>query len=220
MSTVIGAPESSGDQVPESRGHRRVLLAAAAVLVVALIGLGIWFATGEQDSPGEEFDFATDSMCDWFTAEDMDRIVASAQEKVGTTLAVAPFQAADCLEGETPPMWVAAPPSGDDDVLVVLTPVASGVDSGWERTTEPGDFAEHELLDTSVTYGNVEHLVWYTPGMAADLRVEGHEDEVLWFALLLPSTSGPAPSDPQHELLGFAVADAMLREMNWVDDRR
>lgn len=216
MSTVIGVRESPGGHVPESRGRHRGLLVTAVVLVVVLVGVGIWFAAGREDSPAQEFDFSTDSVCDWFSAEDMNQIVATAQKRVGTKLVVAPFQAGDCDEGELH-MWVAWPPSGNSDVIVVLTPVANGVDSGWERTTEPDDFVGHHLLDDTVTYGNLERLVWYLPGMAADFRVDGHEDEVLWFALLLPGTSGPGPSDDRHELLGFAVADAMLRDMNWID---
>ena len=57
--------------------------------------------------------------------------------------------------------------------------------------------------------------------MNVDLRVEGHEDDVLWFSISRYDPYSACPDDEtytaQVTAFGLAVADAMLEEMGWVD---
>jgi hypothetical protein len=168
---------------------------------------------GWADQP--VFDFSEDSLCDWFTEDDMNRIVTAAQERAGTHWWFDGFDAGECSP-LTPPVstrwewdWVA---SFGRSFAVGLVPVA------WTELEPAERFSEHEMLDASVSYGNLEYLASWWEIMNVDLRVEGHEDEVLRFTVarqdpISAGTGGKA----RAASLGFAIADAMLKQMNWVE---
>ena len=186
----------------------------AAFLVIGVVVVG--FAGCSDDSGRDDvFDFATDSLCDWFTAQDMNRIVADAQEQAGSTWQLVPFEAEDCTVQEPPAtrwdhVWRQ---SGEVSLMVGLVPVA------WTEVEPAEDFVGHEMLDESITYGNLAYLCSWAEIVDADLQVEDHEENVLRFSLARADPNSPcghAIYEAQATSFAFGVADAMLREMNWV----
>lgn len=219
MSTVVDVQDGPGGRSPKSvRGNRRGLLAVVAVLVVALVGVVVWFVVSRGDSD-PEFDFSKNRMCDWVTAEEMNDILATAQDRAGTSFVFPSFTDADCSMDDPGGAveWRAVVPSGEEEPgLYVQLSLADDSFRDPERMSEPSAFVGHELLDESVSYGNLSDRFVYSEGMSVDLSVEGHEGEVLSFALAGGLLSGGPYDSRPWELLGLAVADAMLREMNWV----
>jgi hypothetical protein len=74
----------------------------------------------------------------------------------------------------------------------------------------------HSVLDDAVTFGNLGSGFAYSPGVQAQLLVDGHEDEVLFLGF---GVEGDAlvQTDSEQEGLALSVADIMLAEMNWTD---
>lgn len=72
-------------------------------------------------------------------------------------------------------------------------------------------------MDESVTYDGLDRArVWMLEGMRAYLVVEGHEDEVLLFRVVADPRPSTYTAD-EYAAVGFAIADAMLEHMNWID---
>jgi hypothetical protein len=170
---------------------------------------------GWADQP--VFDFSEDSLCDWFTEDDMNRIVTAAQERAGTDWPVGPFE--HCRGGRTETdgyHWSWGPVGGH--LRVSLQPIDW---FGQQRSTDPmptaDHFTGHEMLDGSVTHGDIDYLCSWNEIVRGQLRVEGHEDEVLWFDLQRSDPTSSCGGETQVTSFGLAVADAMLREMNWVE---
>lgn len=89
----------------------------------------------------------------------------------------------------------------------------------WSAGERAEECVGHEMLDGSVTYGALRYWSDWLENMKVDLRVEGH-DEVLRFTLRHSDPGIPATAADAYEAqvaLGFAIADAMLREIGWVD---
>jgi len=205
-------------QITQRRLSKSVwVFAAALAAAVMAIGIPLWLLgrSSVQDvasTSAEVFDFSQDSMCDWFTAEEMNQIVVAAQQLVGTTMDFG-------YEWECQPesgRWTASTSE------VWLGPLSVAQAMSWAaqpHTTAPDDFVGHERLDESVTYGNLHgSTMWMMEGMNTDLRIEGHENEVLWFWVVADPRDSTHPVDTYYAPLGFALADAMLRDMNWVDE--
>lgn len=177
------------------------------------------------------FDLAVDSLCDWFSADEMNQIIATAQEQAGTRWQLDEFEADDCLVQEPPVSWPGpfawntlgadlqagstVIDSGQPNLMVNMVPVA------WTDLEPAEDFVGDEMLDASITYGNPEHECGWDESMSFDLRVDGHEDEVLRFVLARPNNLGAACNDELVEAeatsLAFALAEAMLTSMNWIE---
>ncbi len=216
------------DQKPRPFWRRGPALAIAVAAVTILVGVAVLFASQllipesspvatapdrpEVPTPATPaFDFSTDSLCDWFTAEDMDRIVAAAQDRVGTALELASFA-----------------PDGSCDAGRKWT---GGIDLILERAGPPPAqsylaFTGHEQLHESIGYRNLgfygdRYSIWPPYGMHVDLMVDGHEDDFVRFVLEIWGPAGVAGSqdldDDTLASFGFAVADEMLRDMHWTD---
>jgi len=233
---------------PVARSPRRattrpwVVLVGAAVAVLLLIGVPLlitstWFAappvqeppvttvapsTTATTVPDAGFEYPTDSLCDWFTAEDMNQIIAAAQERVGTGWPLVAFEAEDCAR-LAPPVGArwdwnhTEPKPGSQNAVpglaVSLMPVA------WLGEEPVADFVGHEMLDESVTYGNLHYHCGFLDLMSVELRVEGHEDDVLSFSMFLYHPYASCEGVLTYQF-GLAVADSMLRDMGWVDGAR
>lgn len=217
MSADLGLRGSSSEQVPG--GHRHLLAVVLSVFAMVVFVAAAWLVMG-RDSEAI-FDFSTDSMCEWFTAEDMDRVLTDAQDRAGTTVE---------LVGFVPEGRCLADGSWSSSSVLVSLRQRNGVGSARE------DFAAHEQLAGAVRYSNLAvrgptSSPWSPYRMAADLRVEpcvdvckiptpGLDSADLSFVLELwpGSRAGDAGLDEDDmRALGFAVADAMLRDMNWVE---
>lgn len=167
----------------------------------------------EAGEPEAVFDFAVDSLCDWFSADEMNQIIAAAQERAGTSWRYVEFEDEDCLRREPPvpspgpAAWDSGRPSNSGlSLMVDMVPVA------WTDLEPAEDFMGDEMLDPSITYGDLEHDCGWDESTSFDLRVDGHE-EVLLFRLVRPSCG----SETQAASLAFSVAEAMLTSMNWIE---
>ena len=49
------------------------------------------------------------------------------------------------------------------------------------------------------------------------LRVEGHEDEILYFGFGVDDHDGVTEVTPEYEELGLAIVNELLQRMNWID---
>jgi hypothetical protein len=149
--------------------------------------------------PAEAFDFSTQSLCDWFSPNDIDAIVTSTYEAVGVPLNAGgemnqrQDQNSDCF-------WY--------EPLVTL----SEYDAAF--TWDGGPFEPHSALDDSIlvsirapgSYGLMH-------GVDALLKVEGHA-EPLWFG----HSTGTLRDDVETiNTLGLTIANKMLQQMGWIE---
>ena len=144
------------------------------------------------------FDFSQDSICDWFTDDRVAQIVADAQEASGVQM---DFGINWSCQGPLDSIW------SSSYAVVELRRAMAGV-----------DFSSHEMLDQSVTYSAVEETKGgynLLHGIRVGLAVEGHEEIGFRFV----AYPGPGASDlrlSEKTALGLAIANSMLRDMNWV----
>lgn len=201
--------------------RRSLLLAGVALLAVACgsdddgggassgpsVGSTATVPVPPSDSP-VAFDFLADSLCEWFTAEDVNRIVATAQQRAETAFEFVPMREGDCSPDGLPGgLWGS---EGWMDNPAAESSMSIGLARGSQGTAD--SFVSHELLDESVTYHVIRYNVAYDAGLQVDLRVAGH-DRVLRFVFGVGDDE--AVSTPKYETVGLAIADELLREMNW-----
>jgi hypothetical protein len=205
---------------------RRIL---TALVVVALLGAcgsadsGDSAATTESSAPKPVFDFATDSLCDWFTVDDMNEILAVTQQRAGTAYDFKAFNSCDT-------MWRAEEPSSPGDtVLFMLEPAGverrpvppqpGRVDPPPEQMIDPPD------PDDFVPWGPGSSLMatsyaWEfegKPGVQGFLLVpgDGHQDEPLYYGVAFDITEGTETLDTTDKL-GIEMVHEVLERMNWI----
>lgn len=192
---------------------RRLLTALVVVALLGACGSGDSSdsaATTESSAPKPTFDFATDSLCDWFTADDMNEIVAVAQQRAGTAYDFKAFNSCDML-------WRAEEPSSPElSVWFALDPL--GVEPRWTPYEEPNpdEFVGHSLLDDEVTYQTRGYQFAWKAGLDGFLQVDGHEDEILYFGLAVHTGAGTN----EYEELGLAMVNEVLERMNWINSNQ
>jgi hypothetical protein len=181
-----------------------------ALVLVALLGAcgsddsSDSAATTETSAPKPVFDFATDSLCDWFTPDDMNEILALAQQRAGTDYDFKAFNSCDM-------MWRAEEPSSPGyRVWFGLEPL----DIAWQQPN-PDQFAGHRLLDDEVTYQNRTYQFAWEAGLDGFLQVDGHQDEILYFGLAVHTVEGQGTDE--YEELGLAMVNEVLERMNWIN---
>jgi hypothetical protein len=169
-------------------------------------------ATTESSTPKPVFDFATDSLCDWFTPDDMNEILAVAQQRAGTDYELKTFNSSSLVEcRRLGTMWKAEEPSSPGyRVWFGLEPL----DIAWQQPN-PDQFAGHRLLDDEVTYQNRTYQSAWKPGVDGFLQVDGHEDEILYFGLAVHTVEGQGTNE--YEELGLAMVNEVLERMNWIN---
>jgi hypothetical protein len=162
------------------------------------------------------FDFATDDLCSWFTAEAMNQIVADAQQRAGTDYNFSPFTSGDC-QAESGWSYVYA---GGLYVGFILEPVesffarAAGDPDIEVPDVKPAEFVGHGFLDDEVSYQmglhsggfGYEYLVGY-------LRVDGHQDETLYFNFAIDGSRSIGLDTMTN--LSLAMVNEALQGMNW-----
>ncbi len=82
---------------------------------------------------------------------------------------------------------------------------------------DPDAFVEHPLLDDEVSYQNRTYQFGWSPGVDGFLKVEGHEDEILYFGFRADSGGHGWDMSPEFEELGLAALNELLQRMNWID---
>jgi hypothetical protein len=176
--------------------------AAAAVVVLVLLGGTGWLFGGYgTDVIGEPvaFDFASHSLCEWFSPEDIHAIVASTYMELGVPLD--PTDQMQQMHDENSDCYWAYP-------LVSLSLDESRVPSG--------PFDSHSALNESV---QVSYLSDGSYGLAFGvdviLTVEGHSEQ-LWFGHAA-SVDDLGVDVPTVNSLGLTIANKMLLQMGWID---
>jgi hypothetical protein len=226
---VQGSTDSSG--VEPVRRRRWGLLTAVAALVVAAVVAAVWFVR-EGGNSEPVFNFETDSLCDWFAAEDVNQIIDDAQTRTGGSWNLPAFDAGDCVPstgtiGMLGPEggWIHARYQPDADGNQFLLPPALKVNMvpvAWTGLDPADDFVGHEMLDQSVTYTTSRYQSSWWDHIDVDLRIEGHDDDVLRFTLARQDPNSTFPHrdvsiEEQVTSLALVVADSMLSDMKWVE---
>lgn len=218
-------PTTAPTPMPDRRGRNVGVLLVLGVIVAAV--LAVWYVarpdeTGVDQSVRTEaaFDFDQHTFCDWFTADEMERIVADAQARAELDVELESFATSgECrvVNGPREAIWETPgwQSQSDGGLGIWLAPVITDPRGSGLRSIDPADFERHPLLDDRLTVGNVSYGFAYSPGVSAQLRVTGHEDEVLFLGF---GVEGNVLTDSQQTAdFGLVVADLMLEHMNWTD---
>ncbi|MGI9642678.1 MAG: hypothetical protein ACR2N9_07830 [Acidimicrobiia bacterium] len=179
------------------------------ILVFAFIGQHLGFGHGRdyrtevwqlQLQLSEPFDFSTQSLCDWFSPEEIDAIVVATYEEAGVPLD--PEAELDQRDGQNSDCHWSWP-------VVTLSEWEDSFD--WDGTA----FAAHPALDNSVqaSIGNPPGTYGLMNGVSALLTVDGHP-ESLWF--------GHGGFHERYDVetrntVGLTIANEMLIEMGWIN---
>ncbi|MFO7961831.1 MAG: SGNH/GDSL hydrolase family protein, partial [Nitriliruptoraceae bacterium] len=166
------------------------------------------------------FDFEQDTLCDWFTADQMDRIVTEALDRAELDAELESFATSGSCRmlSSTGAIWSTPgwASQSDGGLGITLAPVVNDPRGEGYRDTDPADFEHHAVLDEDVTFGNYSSGFAYSSGAQIQFRVAGHEDEVLFLGF---GTEGSTFIDTSPHGAAFAliIADIMLEEMHWTD---
>lgn len=178
-------------------------------------------------TPAEVFNTRTDSFCEWFTAQEMNEIVAVAQQRAGTAYVLEEFTPGGCdTFWRTPRWWAASRSRTSVQGSTVGSTVAVQIESVNGRPegmydsyrVNPDAFVEHHLLDDGVSYQNRTYQFLWQDGLDGYLKVDGHADEILYFGFSVDDTPGATDMTSEYEELGLAVINELLRRMNWIGD--
>lgn len=234
--------ELTGPNQPAIASQRRSLaekyrglayaLAAAVTLLILIGGAAFLFngsiepvtapgplataatiSTSIPESP-DVFDLATDTLCDRFSADEMNQIVATAQERAGTAFDLGGFEGNCWAYRENrfsawgSAGWQENPASEGSIMIGMNLPRTDSV-----VKFDPGRLMGHDMLNAAVTYHLVRYYVAYDAGFRAYLQVDGHED-ILDFAF---GVGGSGGGTPKYEDLGLAIANELLIQMNWIE---
>jgi hypothetical protein len=184
-----------------TRDSRNFLVTCSRPLCwIASLAAVVLLLPGCDDSDNTAvFDFSTQSLCDWFSPEEIDAIVTSTYRELGVPLD--PGDGMDRRQDNNSDCFWSEP-------LVTLSEWEGGSD--WAGTT----YESHPALGDSVlvstrnpgSYGLMN-------GIEALLRVDGHA-EPLWFG----HSTGTLGNDVETiNILGFTIANKMLQQMGWID---
>ena len=188
--------------VAERRVPNWVFATAAAVVVLVVLGGTGWLLGGYgTDVVGEPvpFDFASHSLCDWFSPEEIQAIVSSTYMELGV-----PLDPADQMQQMH---------DENIDCYWAYPVVSLSVD---ESRVPSRPFESHPALDESV---QVSYLNDGSYGLAFGvdviLSVEGYPEQ-LWFGHAT-SVDDLGVDAPTVTGLGLTIANKMLQQMGWID---
>ena len=217
----------------------------AAVVLVVIGGAVLLFSGGDAVEPadiippvtsvpepavepGPVFELGTDDLCSWFTVEDMNRILAKAQQRAGTDFEFTPFDETYTLSGVTTAGWcswepdldrwqwaTSRDPAPESFIYIDMwsAPSFDSVADGDRALSE--SFTRHEMLSEEVRYRVHGYNAAFDAGLAVYLRVEGHEDDIIVFTLSVRDPD--AFGTPKYEDLGLAIA-CLLYTSDAADD--
>lgn len=171
----------------------------SAILLAALLVLAGSCNESSEDESSNAFDFSTQSLCDWFSPEDIDEIVTSTYEELDVLL-VRGEEISQRLDQNSDCYWA--------EPLVTLS------HNDDLRATE--SFESHPALDESVRVSvQVDGSYGLMHGLDALLIVDGH-DEQLWFG---HAVSNLLDGDVETiNAVGLTIANRMLGQMGWINE--
>jgi hypothetical protein len=187
-----------------------VNIATASGWVISNPHTEIWRLDLSLGEPVEAFDFSTQSLCEWFSPEEIDTIVARAYEDNDASPIPPPFEeGASSADSRYPDCWWH---SGDIST-VGLAAIRTGpfydydadgpIDERWRP--HPA-LSEGVYVDQEVVVGSHDD---YVPGVELRILVEGQEHAMEYWHRVPPGFDGDADAV-------LAIADEMLRSMGWV----
>jgi hypothetical protein len=191
---------------------------------VALIALLLAACSGPTEEGDTEAvsDFEQDTLCDWFTAEQTDSIVAEALNPADLDTEFESFATSGSYRmvfSTDDALWSTSgwESHSDGGLGIILAPVVNDPRGTSRRNTDPADFEHHPGLHEDVTSGIYSDGFAYSSGAQTQLRAAGHEDEVRFLGF---GTEGSTFVDTSTHGAAFAliIADIMLEEMNWTDE--
>lgn len=188
-------------------------------------------ADGSSD---DQFDLLRDSLCLWFTPQVMNDIVVVAQYESGTRFDFDGFGQSDCSHkpGISAQWYVSRAVDGlEDSRLAIEFGRVAADHRQLPIHVEPDDFTS--ILSTgwgwgsssstttpngSVAYGNLSYHRSFDQGVSVQLRVAGHEDDVLFFDLGVYQRELNDQGYPnRYEWFAFEVIHLMLDHMGWIE---
>jgi len=224
-SRIMHAQAKPSEKTLRRPTRRRWVFAAALIATAMAIGTSGWLFGGDNPEDvvsAPVFDMQTDSFCEWFTADDMNEILATAQQRAETAYVLDEFTLA--LGGCDRTSWWTTRRSrslsGSESlsVAVRIESVNSRVEGNFDSfRVNPDAFVGHHLLDDGVSYQNRTYQFGWREGLDGYLRVDGHEDEILYFGISFDDHDGVTEMTPEYEELGLAVVNELLQRMNWID---
>ena len=173
---------------------RRLLTALLMVLLVS---------ASSCDGRSDAFDFSTDHLCEWFSGEEIDTIVATAYEDNDASPLPPAYQQAWASDAYSGCAW------GSEGIskmgLIATEPVVHPATDARDWQPHPA-LSDGVFVDQEVVVGS--HGDW-EPGVEVRLLVESQELTVEFWHGVPPGFDGDADA-----LL--AIANAMLEQMGWV----
>jgi hypothetical protein len=203
-----------------------VAAVAAASVVVAIGGALLAVGLGSDPAPPADsipvmFDIRTDRFCEWFTAKEMNEILAVAQQRAGTDFVFEEFTPGtstdpNCRErvpGLVSHRWAttgwASSVPGKASVVVAM-------DSWIDEAEVADEFVGHRLLDDEVSYQIRNYTYGWQDGVGVYLQVDRHEDEIFYFGFGVDNHDSVTSMTRKYEDFGLAIANELLQRMNWV----
>lgn len=173
---------------------RRLLIVLLMVLVVS---------ASSCDGSSDAFDFSSDDLCEWFSADDIHTIVAAAYEDNDALPLPPAFEEVWASDSYSGCFW------RSEDIsylgLIATEPVSHPATDARRWQPHPA-LSEGVYVDQEVVVGS--HGDW-VPGVEVRLLVEGQELTVEYWHGVPPGFDGDAEAV-------LAIADEMLEQMGWV----
>ncbi|MDJ0497950.1 MAG: hypothetical protein QNJ89_08975 [Acidimicrobiia bacterium] len=161
----------------------------------------------DPPGPSAVFDMRADSFCQWFTALQMNDLLATAQQRAGTAYTFEAFTDDGCNVLSWPTEGWGSRASGELSALVYFDLVTD------DAEVNPDDFVGHRLLNAEVSYQIRTNQFMWQEGLDGYLRVDGHDDEILYFGFGVDDHDG---TRGEYNELGLAIVDELLQLMNWI----
>jgi len=158
----------------------------------------IWRLELSPGEPAEAFDFLTEDLCEWFSPEEIQAIIASTYMELGVPLD--PTDQMQQMHDENSDCYWAYP-------LVSLSVDASRVPSG--------PFESHPTLNESVQVSYLSDGSYGLMfGVDVILTVEGHSEQLSFGHAT--SVNDLGVDVPTVNTLGLTIANKMLQQMGWI----
>lgn len=175
-------------------------------------------AEAENAAPVPVFDIDADTLCEWFSADDMNQIVAAAQQRAGTDYDFEDFAASGCDNNLWKTPWFFSGHNGDDSLAVLLEVADDEEDSDLVSAGNSLDeYVGHPLLADRITFKPRTNQFSWQEGLDGYLLVGGHEEEILYFGFGVDNHDSTTRMSGEYNDLGLAVADELLRRMHWIE---
>ncbi len=169
-------------------------------------------------APVAVFDIDADTLCEWFSADDMNQIVATAQQRAGTDYVFEDFAAAGCDNNlwKTPSFsWG---PNRGDSLAILLDLVDDQENPDLASAGNSLDeHIGHPLLADGISFQLRTNQFFWQEGLDGYLLADGHEEEILYFGFGVDNHDSTTTMSGEYNDLGLAVANELLQRMHWIE---